>query len=135
MNSVKKHALAKHKAERVGLDAAQIAALDVRQAKERQIDELARQIHLDWFPEEYDFMYDSGADYNARQGGLDLSDRQQPRALGKNPMSAEYAETVNQRRQALGVAPLESNGTYDSRYSWQVAQREAMRQLSERAED
>lgn len=129
MNRIKKHELAKYSAERVGLDPVQIQALDGQQADEQRLDQLTRQIHAEWFPEEYDFFYDSCAEANIRQQGLNLPDRQQPRHLGDDPMSASYMQAVNQRRQALGVAQLEPNGTYHGQDSWQVARREAVQRL------
>lgn len=53
------------------------------------------ELHLELFPEEYDFMYDSIAD--ARD-----------RARGKNPMSQSYIDEVNERRINMGVKPYET---------------------------
>ena len=80
--------------------------------RKRRIQSLAEQIHFEMFPEEYDFMMDSTADTNDRR-------------RGKNPMSAEYTEQVNARREGLGVPPLGPNGLPTCRSSWEVARTEA----------
>lgn len=49
------------------------------------------------FKEEGDWYYDS-------------SSESQERAMGKNPMRAEYTERMNKKRIALGVSPLTENG-------------------------
>ena len=46
--------------------------------------------NIERFPEEYDFMYDSISDANERE-------------MGRNPMSKEYIEKINQKRAVLGV--------------------------------
>jgi|GEM_PF-5284657 len=53
--------------------------------------------HVTMFPEEYDYMMDDFVDAKARK-------------RGDNPMSASYQKEVNERRQKLGLAPLEDNG-------------------------
>lgn len=53
--------------------------------------------HVTMFPEEYDFMYDDSVDYKARK-------------RGENPMQESYQQKVNERRQKLGLEPLEDNG-------------------------
>ena len=50
--------------------------------------------HLELFPEEYDYIYDSIADARDRARGL-------------NPMSQSYIDKVNERRIKLGVKPYE----------------------------
>lgn len=57
------------------------------------IDEL--QVKL--FPEEFDYFYDSNVDANRRR-------------LGENPMSEDYIQRMNKKREKLGFLPLTKNG-------------------------
>jgi len=50
-------------------------------------------LHLELFPEEYDYIYDSIADAKDRRRGL-------------NPMSQAYIDKTNERRISLGVLPF-----------------------------
>ncbi len=97
MNRLKKEALRKHYEARKGLTVKQIAILDQQDQLNREIEELARTIHLERFPEEYDFMYDSIADATDRDKGI-------------NPMNQEYIEKVSRKRKELGVTPLSQSG-------------------------
>ena len=65
----------------------------------------ARRLHIELFPEEYDFMLDSGVDAKER-------------AKGKNPMSSDYVQHTNLRRQTLGLKPYEIVGENDATFSW-----------------
>jgi hypothetical protein len=65
----------------------------------------ARRVHIQLFPEEYDFMMDSVADSNDRIKGV-------------NPMSSEYVQRTNLRRQKLGFKPYEISGTNDDTFTW-----------------
>lgn len=49
------------------------------------------------FKEEWDFMGDSGADAKGRSRGI-------------NPMSQEYTNRVNKKREAFGVSPINDSG-------------------------
>lgn len=60
--------------------------------------DLARELHVALFPEEYDYFYDSICDA-------------QVRSRGENPMNAEYVEKTNKRREALGFLPYEIGQT------------------------
>jgi hypothetical protein len=93
LNRWKKEQQRKRDKARQGLSPEQIEILDKREAEQNKIEELARKIHIEIFPEEYDFMLDSISDANER-------------AMGKNPMSKEYIERINAKRAALGVSPL-----------------------------
>jgi hypothetical protein len=97
MNRVKKEELKWRREARRGLSEEEIKKLDEREAAEEKLMKLARKIHSDLFPEEYDFMYDSYADAKSRN-------------MGENPMRKEYADKVNKRRAELGVPPLTENG-------------------------
>ena len=57
----------------------------------------AEKLHLELFPEEYDFHYDSSVEAKERR-------------RGKNPMSKEYTDFVNARRLSYDVTPLGVNG-------------------------
>lgn len=58
---------------------------------------LVNELHVKLFPEEYDYVYDSGVDANARR-------------LGENPMSEEYVNKMNDKRVKLGFLPLTQDG-------------------------
>ena len=77
---------------------------------------LAKELHQEMFPEEYDYMMDSISDANDRRRGI-------------NPMSAEYTAKVNARRSELGVSPLGQDGMPVDKSSWEVAKTEALRRL------
>ncbi|MCM0612182.1 hypothetical protein KFJ24_06785 [Marinobacter sediminum] len=85
--------------------------------RKQQIQAFAKEIHLELFPEEYDFMMDSTADVRDRRRGV-------------NPMNPEYTERVNARRKKLEVPPLSPNGLAACRTSWEVAYAEAEKRLS-----
>jgi len=84
--------------------------------QQRRIKALAKQVHSEMFPEEYDFMMDSIADVKDRRRGI-------------NPMSADYTARVNARRGALGVSQLGANGMPIDNSSWDVASTEALKRL------
>ena len=84
--------------------------------RKQRIMALAKEIHSEMFPEEYDFMMDSNADANDRRRGI-------------NPMSEEYTERVNARRKELDVPPLGPDGLPTCRASWEVAYAEAEKRL------
>ncbi|MDX1472469.1 MAG: hypothetical protein R3213_13305 [Flavobacteriaceae bacterium] len=110
MNLVEKE-LAKKRAEEIGgLSKEEIYNIDKHDA-------LAKELHLQFFPEEYDYMMDSL---------LDSKERRQR----KNPMTAEYVEQVNNRRREFGISPLATNGLPTDNRSWEYAKREARRRLS-----
>lgn len=84
--------------------------------QQRRIKALAKQVHSEMFPEEYDFMMDSIADVKDRRRGI-------------NPMSADYTARVNARREVLGVSPLGASGMPIDNSSWDVASTEALKRL------
>lgn len=84
--------------------------------RKQRIMALAKEIHSEMFPEEYDFMMDSNADANDRRRGI-------------NPLSEEYTERVNARRKELDVPPLGPDGLPTCRASWEVAYAEAEKRL------
>lgn len=77
-----------------------------------EIEELARKIHIDRFPEEYDHYNDSISDAADRRCGI-------------NPMSATYIAKVAEKRRLEGVAPLGDNGLPVSKDTWDIAYRAA----------
>jgi hypothetical protein len=80
--------------------------------QKREIQALAKKIHFELFPEEYDFMMDSIADLRDRRRGV-------------SPMNPEYTERANARREELGVPPLGPDGMPTCQTSWKVAYAEA----------
>jgi hypothetical protein len=96
-NRWKKEEARKRREARRGLSTDEVKALD---EKEDALEELwaeTQNFHGELFPEEYDFMLDSIADARIR-------------ARGDNPMSSEYQDKVNQRRERLGFGPLGKDG-------------------------
>jgi hypothetical protein len=97
MNRYKKEEKRKHDEARKGLSEDEILALDLEDEIHRQIESLAKAIHVEKFPEEYDLMYDSRVDANERSKGI-------------NPMALEYIEKISNKRSKLGVVQLGENG-------------------------
>jgi hypothetical protein len=62
-----------------------------------QFEQLIRKLHSEFFPEEYDFMYDDFLDSKRRKNG-------------ENPMKQEYINAMNKKRVKLGFLPLNKNG-------------------------
>lgn len=60
--------------------------------------DLALELHVALFPEEYDHVYDSISEAKGR-------------LRGENPMNAEYIEKTNIRRAELGFSPYEFGRT------------------------
>ncbi len=106
MNRYKKEEARQAQAASVGLTEQELAEQAREQALQNEIDQRARSIHAERFPEEYDHYYDSTADAADRQRGI-------------NPMSAEYIATVAARREELGVSPLSEAGLPTDDSSWQ----------------
>jgi len=80
------------------------------EASQRQIEfdpmhQEAKRLHIELFPEEYDFMFDSGVDSEGRVKGM-------------NPMSSDYVQSTNLRRQKLGFKPYEIVGENDDTFVW-----------------
>lgn len=118
MNRFKKEEARAYQKAREGLNDAEIKHLDEQDALRERISEIAQIIHADWFPEEYDHQLDSIADAEDRKRGI-------------SPMSAEYTEMVNERRQKRGVAPLGKNGMPISDESWNIACDEARKRVAQ----
>jgi len=70
---------------------------DLLLSLQNNFDKQVKQLHVELFKEEYDFMYDSGVDASER-------------TKGNNPMSSEYIEKRDKKRVALGFNPLEKDG-------------------------
>jgi ribosome assembly protein YihI (activator of Der GTPase) len=79
MNRFEKKEKRKYNEARKGLSQEQIAILDEKERLDARIDALAHEIHVDKFPEEYDFIFDSS---------LDIADRNK----GINPMNQDYID-------------------------------------------
>ncbi len=112
MNRYKAEEARKRREARAGLSELEIKRLDVDEDRERLITDLARKIHIERFPEEYDHYHDSIADAADRRRGI-------------NPMSADHIAKVAEKRRKEGVAPLDANGMPVSTDSWKIAYREA----------
>jgi len=118
MNRMQKEEIRKHKETREGLSELEIKSLDQKEAREAEIESLARAIHVKEFSEEYDFQYDSG---------IDAKERSQ----GRNPMSQEYTNEMNKKRVSLGVSPLKANGHPVDDASWKLCLSKAQERFKE----
>lgn len=85
-----------------------------------EIASLARKLHIDKFPEEYDFYNDSIADAIDRGKGI-------------NPMSADYIAKITEKRRKEGVTPLSANGMPQSDDTWKIAYSEAEARLNDKS--
>lgn len=112
MNRLKKEELKKYQETRKNLNPEQIQALNAQEAEKKSIEELARHIHYERFPEEYDFYFDSTLEANLRN-------------KGENPMRDDYIIQVTERRKKLGVSPLGNNGMSTSNDTWEICLEEA----------
>jgi len=112
MNRLKKEEIRKRNEARKGLSLADIAALDHKEEIEKQIKLLADDIHIEKFPEEYDFMYDSSVDAGDRKKGI-------------NPMSKDYVDEINSKRLALGATALSESGMPTSNDTMAICVEEA----------
>lgn len=116
MNRLKKEEQRKHDAARKGLSADEVKAVDLEDELQKTVDELARTIHSEKFPEEYDFIYDSGADASERSRGI-------------NPMTQAYAEKIKKKRASLCISQLAENGMPASEDSYQICLEEAKKRI------
>lgn len=122
MNRYKAEEARKRREARAGLSELEIKRLDVDGDRERLITDLARKIHIERFPEEYDHYHDSIADAADRSRGI-------------NPMSADYIAKIAEKRRRDGVAPLGDEGMPVSTDSWEIAYREAEARLRGDSDD
>jgi len=116
MNREKKEEKRKYHEARRGLSADEILALDLEDEINKKIENLARILHAETFPEEYDCIGDSICDAKAR-------------AKGMNPMRQEYIEKVTKRRSRLGVSELAKNGLPISDDSYRLCLEKAKLQI------
>jgi hypothetical protein len=72
--------------------------IPTQDTQEMKAADLARELHVALFSEEYDHVYDSISEAKAR-------------ARGKNPMNAEYIAKTNNRRAKLGFSPYDVGQT------------------------
>ena len=112
MNRYKAEETRKRRETRAGLTEGEVKQLDQEEAIEEQINELARKIHAERYPEEWDFMFDDNVDYASRRSGI-------------NPMCNAYIQKTNQKRAQEGVTPLSDIGLPVDETSWKTACAEA----------
>ena len=117
MNRFKKEEARAYQKAREGLSKAEIKRVNEEDARNQQISQLARTLHFELFPEEYDNQLDSISDAADRRRGI-------------IPMNAEYTAKVNARREELGVSPLGLNGMPTTNDSWDAAYREARKRVT-----
>jgi len=116
MNRSKEEEKRKHDEARKGLSDDEIISLDLEDAINFRLTDLARTIHSQKFPEEGDFVYDSISDANDRNRGA-------------NPMSQEYIEKIRGKRDELGVSQLSENGSSVFMGSYNLCLEEAKAQI------
>lgn len=116
MNKSKKEQKIKHDKARKGLSEDEIMVVDLEDEIRLKIEELSRTIHAEKFPEEYDFMYDSGVDATERKKGI-------------NPMNLKYIDEMKEKRGDLGVTPLSENGMSVSQDTHDLCLEEASLQI------
>ncbi len=112
MNKAKKVAKEKYIKAREGLSSEQVAELNRVEQEQEKIEKLAKSIHIEKFPEEYDFMYDSCLETSERKKGI-------------NPMNQEYIEKIKLKRTNLGVSQLDDSGMSVSMDSFDLCLSEA----------
>ena len=117
MNRAKKEEKRKYDEARKGLTVEQVKALNKKDNEKMKIEELARSIHAEKFPEEYDFMYDSFLDKKERESGI-------------NPMNKEYIDKINSKRAALGVSPLSESGLPNTNDTMTLCIEEARKEIN-----
>ena len=118
MNRFKKEEMKRRQEQRKGLTPEQIKTLDLQEFESAVIEKLARKIHIERFPEEYDFMGDDHADVADRKKGV-------------NPMSDEYIEKVAEKRKILDVSQLSGEGMSKSNDSWKLCIQEAKKNIGD----
>jgi hypothetical protein len=116
MNRYKKEEKRRYDEAIKGLSEDEIKRFDLENKVKQQIEKLARDIHIDKFPEEYDFMYDSVVDAGERKKGI-------------NPMSQEYIDKIKKKRDDLGVKQLSGNGMPVSHDTYNLCLEEAKLQI------
>lgn len=116
MNRLKKEEMRKHEEARKGLSEDEILAVDLEDEINKKIEDLAKTIHVEKFPEEYDFMYDSSVDAKDRARGI-------------SPMRQEYIEKIAKKRSELGVTQLSASGMSVSDDTYQQCLEEAKLQI------
>jgi len=112
LNKFKREQLRKQQANLDNLTPLEIKQLEKDKSLQAKILELARQIHIKKFPEEYKYMFDDHVDYSDRKKGID-------------PMSNEYTSRVAQNRTDQGVTQLGDDGMPASDDTWKIAYKEA----------
>ncbi|WP_144777967.1 hypothetical protein [Marinobacter maritimus] len=120
MNRFKAEEARKRQKARAGKNTSEIEAIDREDRLKAEIASLARKIHIDKFPEEYDFYNDSIACAADRRRGI-------------NPISADHVAKVAEKRRNEGVTPLAPNGMPQSDDTWEIAYSEAEARLNNKS--
>ena len=97
MNKFKKEEKSKKELETKNLSKTQLEFYEKKESFKNEFKNLLRRMENELFSEETDYMYDSNADLNDRRNG-------------KNPMSKEYTDKVNEKRKWLGLKELNESG-------------------------
>lgn len=92
------------------------ALKDQRSLNDLLLLNIKENVHGRYFPEEYDYVYDSSVEAKDRKRSI-------------NPMSQEYTDKVNARRAKLGVSPLGPDGQAQDRSSDTFASKVAKEQM------
>lgn len=116
MNKAKREEKRKYEEARRGLSEDKITTLNLEEALNAKVHELALSIHAENFSEEYDFMSDSHVDAKGRRKAI-------------NPMSQGYIEKIRAKREALGVSQLSGSGLAVSNDTLILCENEAKKQI------
>ena len=119
MNRFKTEEAIKHRESRSGLSEQEVNKLGREEAIQNEITILARSIHAERFPEEYNFIFDDHVDYANRKKGI-------------NPMNDDSINKVAVERAELNVSPLGDNGMSVSDDTWGIAYAEAESRIRDR---
>jgi len=97
MNRLKKERIRLHNAARANKFAEQIADINSQDKLNEEIEKFSRKLHLEKFPEEYDFQFDNFSEYIDRI------------YKNINPMGQDYIDKINKIRVSKGFLPLAQN--------------------------
>jgi len=119
MNRLQKENIRKCNEAQKGKSPEEIDELDKLGLLNGEIEKLARELHLEKFPEEYDYMSDDAADYNNRIH------------RNINPMRQSYIDEINERRVSNKFLPLAENGMPVDQETYEYCVEKARKSFSE----
>jgi hypothetical protein len=97
MNRMKKNELKQRENKIKNMSKEEIENFDFIESSKKDLEKFVITLQAKLFPEEHDFVYDSGVEAENRR-------------RGKNPMREEYVTLMNHKRVKLGFEPLSEDG-------------------------